>query len=200
MLTQSAQAQDERYFRDIYSGEMLQAAKEEVVPKIYYQAYSPRYVYDLNSDGVKEKFFYETRDGGHFVYVENANNDLLFKGNLESVGKGAYLYRIGLYKLNPKTTVMLLYFYEGNIDYIEFKGTSRLYFLTIEENNLQKIFLKKGPHIWEEFQNTKGHYRQRPYEVSLIDYNHDGTREIAVKHHLISRVYLYKGLGEWSNL
>lgn len=193
-------AQDERYFREIYTGEMLPRKAVDENKKIYYQAYTPRYVFDLNNDGEKEKFFYETRDGEHFFYLENTRNEQLYKGPFESVGKGAHLYRVGIHHLNSKTTVLLLYFYEGSIDYLNFQGTSRLYFLTIEDNDLHKIFFNKGPIIWEEFQNTKGHYRQRPYEISLIDYNQDGTREIAIKHHLISRVYIYRGKGQWANL
>jgi hypothetical protein len=194
-----AQAQDERYFREIFTGEMIHKDKKEEAKKVYYQAFTPRYIFDLNNDGDKEKFFYETRDAGHNFYIENSHNELLYKASFESVGKGAHLYRVGIHHLNPQTTVLLLYFFEGSIDYLNFQGTSRLYFLTIEDNDLHKIYLNRGPIIWEEFQNTKGHYRQRPFDISLIDYNHDGTREIAVKNHLISRVYLYRGKGLWAN-
>jgi hypothetical protein len=199
ILLNSANAQDERYFRDIFTGEMLLREKKSEVPKLYYQAFTPRYIFDLNNDNTKEKFFYETRDAEHIFYIENEKNELVFKAKFESVGKGAHLYRVGVYHINSKTSVLLLYFFEGSIDYINFKSTSRLYFLTIEDNDLSKINLRRGPIIWEEYQNTKGHYRQRPYEISLIDYNHDGTREIAIKSHLINRVYLYRGGGIWEN-
>ena len=99
--------------------------------------------------------------------------------------------------LSPHSKAILIHYFEGKIDYLTSHGTSRLDVITIDDKDLKKIHFAKGPIIWDEVDDKRMHYHQRPYEISVIDLDGDGIRDISVKYHLISRVMLYRGNGKW---
>ena len=87
--------------------------------------------------------------------------------------------------------VILIHYFEGKIQTIDYKGTSRLYLLTIKDGDLSTLTMTKGPALFIEEEKNKKSYIRRTYNVSLFDYDFDGFKEVAIKYHVISRVLVY---------
>ena len=155
---------------------------------------------DINGDKIEERIAYEGRDGEIWFSIYNNSGHQIFSYRLDAVGKGASLYRIRVRDISSRTKLLLLYFYQGNHDYLSFKGRSRLYFVTIDDKRLDKINAFKGPTFWEEAKHAQGHYHQRAYNISLKDYNRDGIMEVMVSHHLINTIYMYVDYGRWREI
>lgn len=190
-------AQDERLFREL----LLNSEKtknQKVLKKEYrIQARSNRHYLDLTEDHRPESLFTSKRDGEDWLEIFDNQGRSVFKEMLDTHGPWSRLYRIQVRRLNDNSKVILLYFYEGINRYLEFQGTTRLYFVSYEQNKLDTLKLYKGPVIWDEKRGFKDHYHQRRYDVSLYDLDADKTREITVSYGRMNRVYKYLGKGQW---
>lgn len=195
-LNPDAWAQDERTFRELI---IPKDKRGEQTGKIHYKARTDNYFFDLNEDLVHENIYFGSLDGITYFFIEDHKRNVIFKQKLKGVGGNQWPYRVSMRWLSPKSKALLIHFYEGKIDYLTRRGTSRLDVVTIDNNNLREINYTEGPIIWDEYDDKKVHYHQRPYEVSVLDLDGDGIRDISVKYHLISRVMLYKGNGIWKS-
>lgn len=192
-----ATAQDERYFRQLFSGE-INKGKEEVDEKKYsYFVHTPYYALDLNRDGVPEQIVFVKKDNEDWIEILNSEKKKIFGYLFENKGYDSELFRVELKTLSPTSSILLLYYYEGISKYINFQGTSRVYAITIDNNDLNTMKAFKGPSFFDEQKTFKGHYHKRNYEVILEDLNRDGVKELIVKHRNTSTVFMYKGHGLW---
>lgn len=163
------------------------------------KARSNRHYVDLNGDYRQESFYTAKRDGENWIHFFDNKGKEIFAAEISAAGPWSRLFRIQMRNLSDKTKVLLLYFYEGVTKYLEFQGTSRVYFVTIDNNDLKSLAIYKGPILWDEVRGFKNHYHQRKYEISLFDLDKDSIREISVKYGRMSRIYKYLGKGEWFN-
>ncbi|MGZ3789457.1 MAG: hypothetical protein ACXVLQ_13090 [Bacteriovorax sp.] len=192
--------QDERYFRQIFSGEL---AKEAVIPdekKYSFFIHTPYYALDLNHDNVPEEIVFVKKDGEDWLDIfENNKGEKkkIFSYRFETKGFNSALFRMEFKKLSAHTSVLILYYYEGLSRYTEMQGTSRIYAVTIDNDDLKTLSAFKGPSVFEEHKSLKGHYHLRNYQVYLQDLNNDGIKELIVKYRETSQVFLYNGLGKW---
>lgn len=198
-------AQDERYFRQLFSGSLSEDAqiqKEEEEKKVHYKATTPFYEIDLNDDLRNESLVFERRDGESWFHIHNYPNkkEKIFSYKFDTNGVDAKLYKISIRALSPSIKVLILHFYEGYTKYLEFSGTARYYFLTMENNNFKTLSMYKGPAFWVEKKGFKSDYYRRKYELELYDFNSDGIREVLIKHHLISKILHFQGQGRWIEL
>ncbi len=190
-------AQDERFLRQLFTGS-LKKSEEKVAPAaVHYKVRTPFYEFDFNGDLRNEKIIVEKLDAQTWIHVHAYNRERVFSHKFNVNGVNSDLYRIQVRNLSPTTRVFVLYFYEGKTEYVDFSGSARVYFMTIDNNDLKTLAVKKGPAVWEEVKVGTSHYHQRNYNLSLFDYNRDGVNEITVKYHLSSKVYFYKGKGKW---
>lgn len=192
-------AQDERLFRELLLHNKHSKLINKVKPTYFLKARSNSHMVDLTGDHRPEKLFTAKRDGEDWLQIYDHAGELLFKKTLDTQGPWSRLYRIQVRKLNEKSKVMLLYFYEGITRYLEFQGTTRIYFVTYDDNNLKTLRMYKGPVIWDEKRGFKDHYHQRVYDVSFFDLDGDETREVTVSYGRMNRVYKYLGKGSWYN-
>ena len=192
-----ATAQDERYFRQLFSGEINK--KQEVVDdrKYSYFVHTPYYALDLNRDGISEQVVFVKKDNEDWIEILNSDKKKIFGHRFENKGYDSELFRIELKTLSASTSILLLYYYEGVSKYINFQGTSRVYAITIDNNDLATMTAFKGPSFFDEQKTFKGHYHKRHYQVYLEDLNSDSIKELIVKHRETSNVFLYKGKGHW---
>ncbi len=200
LVAWSARAQDERYFRQIFSGELLKGANRLEDKKYSYLVHSPFYSLDLNNDGTFEQFVYAKKDSEDWVELFSENKGIrtkIFSYRLETKGYGSDLFKIQLKKLSGTTSIVLLYFYEGLSRYTELNASSRIYALTIDNGDLKTLSAFKGPSLFEEFRSFKGHYHLRDYQIYVQDLNNDNIKELIVKHREVSQVFLYQGSGKW---
>ncbi len=198
-LSEGTWAQDERLFREL----LIHSKKEKLknrVEKVYrIKARSNRHFVDLTADNRPESLITAKRDGEDWLQIYNDKGEEVFRSFLQASGPWSRLFKIQIRRLNDKTKVLLLYFYEGVTRYLEFQGTTRLYFLTYEENKLESLKLYKGPLLWDEKRGFKDHYHQKKYEVSFYDLDGDRTREVSISYGRMNRVFKYLGKGEWFN-
>lgn len=192
-----ATAQDERYFRQLFSGEINKGKAEVDEKKYSYFVHTPYYALDLNRDGVPEQIVFVKKDNEDWIEILNSEKKKIFGYLFENKGYDSELFRVELKTLSPTSSILLLYYYEGISKYINFQGTSRVYAITIDNNDLNTMKAFKGPSFFDEQKTFKGHYHKRNYEVILEDLNRDGVKELIVKHRNTSTVFMYKGQGLW---
>lgn len=197
ILSWGAKAQDERYFRQIFSGELTKTEETIENKKYSYVLHSPYYALDLNRDGASEQVVFVKRDSEDWLDILSSDNKKIFSFRFDNLGYDSELFKIEMKTLGPHTTILLLYYYEGISKYIDFQGTSRLYAVTIDNNDLKTLATFKGPSFFDEVKNFKGHYHKRNYQVYLEDLNKDSNKELIIKYRASNSVFLYKGEGKW---
>ncbi|MDO9183733.1 MAG: hypothetical protein Q7U04_15065 [Bacteriovorax sp.] len=196
--------QDERYFRQIFSGDLVPKAQVQTEEKKYsYFIHTPYYALDLNHDGIPEEIVFVKKDSEDWIEifeVKNGEKKKIFSYRFETKGFNSELFKIELKRLSAKTTVILMHYYEGISLYTEMQATSRIYVGTIDNDDLKTLSVMKGPSFFEEHKSLKGHYHIRNYQVYLQDLNNDQAKELVVKYRLMSQVFFYNGDGKWSGL
>jgi len=193
-----AWSQDELYIKKMLLQERLQQSTKEIKKTVYdLQASTPLYKVDLNQDKYKEGIINFFDNGRDVLHILSHRGKLIKSFELDAFGKNAVLDRIAIKQLSAETNVMILYFYAGEQEYIDYKGQGRLYFINIDKNNFDKMNIQKGPSFWSEAKDSHGNYHRRHYQVNLKDLNHDGVKEILVKYASISQVCMYQGEGKW---
>ncbi len=192
-----ALAQDERYFRQLFSGELNKGDKRDDARKYSWNVHTPYYSLDLNRDGKEEQVVFVKKENEDWIEIFDAQKNKIFSYLFENKGYDSELFRIELKTLNASTDILVLYYYEGVSKYINFQGTSRIYAITIDKRDLATLSAFKGISFFDEVKTFKGHYHKRFYEVYLEDLTRDGTKELIIKHRNASTVFVYKGQGKW---
>lgn len=192
--------QDERYFRQIFSGELSREKAGADDKKYSYFIHTPYYEVDLNRDKTPEELIFVKKDSEDWIEIfekKAGERKKIFSYRFETKGYDSELYRIELKTLSPSASILILYYYEGLSKYTEMQSTSRVYAITIDHNDLKTLSGFKGPAFFEEYRSLKGHYHLRNYQVYLQDLNNDDIKELIVKFHLTSQVFMYEGQGKW---
>jgi hypothetical protein len=195
-----AMPQDERYFRQIFSGELAKSGAPVDEKHYSYFIHTPYYAIDLNRDKNPEEIVFVKKDSEDWIEIYEKSKGVrtkIFSYRFETKGFDSELFRIEFKKLSDKTAILLLYYYEGLSKYTEMQSTSRIYAITIDNDNLKSLTAFKGPSVYEEHKSLKGHYHLRNYQVYLQDLNNDGTKELIVKFRETSQVFIYDGNGKW---
>ena len=198
-MSWSAMAQDERFFRQLFSGELIKDHKIIEEKKYSHFFHTPYYALDLDRDGKAEHLVFVKKDSEDWIEILNSDKEKIFGYQFENKGYDSELFRIELKTLSANASILLLYYYEGVTKYINFQGTSRIYAITIDNNNLKTLKGFKGPSFFDEQKTFKGHYHKRNYDVYLEDLNADLVKELVIKHNNFSRVFMYKGQGHWQS-
>lgn len=193
----SLNAQDEKAFRDILLYQKKDTNTKEI-GKEFVKTRSERYVIDLNNDQRPDSFYTVKKDGKDLITFFDHKKRKVYSYSFDAHGPWSRIFRIQIREISKKTKVFLIYFYEGLNRYLEVKGTARLYFLTLDNNDFKTFSMFKGPLVWTEKRDRKDSYLKRKYEVSMFDYDNNGMREISVKFRDISRVFTYIGNGTWA--
>lgn len=197
MISWAGRAQDERIFRDIISPEKIMGDSLTAVspPKVI--THTNEYLIDINGDGNQEILFFVKKDCEDFLYLYDYQRNKKFEYKFELKGINARPYRVALHRIDGKTNVLLIYYYEGESNYIDLRSSVKLYFLTIDNQDLDSVYMYKGPMVFEEFKFFKSQYHLKNYEITFADLNNDGRNKIIVKNRGISQVFFYKEKGIW---
>ena len=194
-----AYCQDERFYRQLFDGSFSRAQDKDFVYK--YEFTSPEYMIDLNRDGIVDSFQTVKKDGVDFIRIMDANGITKFEASLEAKGVGSKIFKAHLLGVSKEADALILHFYEGKTEAAVFEGSARIYVITIQDRDMNKITMTKGPHFFHEFESEDGHYYKywnRRFIVNTVDYNSDGAKEISVSFNGIHRILIYKGNGVWS--
>ncbi len=193
-------SQDERNFRKIITGELTKQDYQEVKEKYKLLVRSPYYLFDLDEDSNSESFVVSKKDGEDWFSIYDSNKKEIFKYRLETKGNNSSIYRITGKMLSKSTKVFIIHFFEGYTDFLEFTGTARFYFLTLDNNDLKTLSIYKGPYFWYENKGFKDSYQRRQNFLNFKDYDNDGIKEIITHYRSIKRIFKYKKFGKWVKL
>ena len=190
-LAISAMSQDERDFRKMIVGDTSEADENTKI-RTFFKVSSPVYKIDLTDDRKAEIVHFTKKDGQDRIHIKDHNELSVFKYKFEPKGAGSHFVKLKIRRLSNSSKVIIIYYYEGYNEHLNFKATGRLYFLTIDDNDLETISIYKGPYFWDESRNYRGSYYRRMQKVDIHDFNGDGIKDISVYHKDINRVYLYR--------
>jgi hypothetical protein len=199
ILSGLASAQDERYFRQILTGELPrinEVAKE--VASTQFSVNGPLYRVDLNDDGVEEIIQPQKRDGVDWIEIKNSSLTTLFEARLLAMGAESSIYKIRVVDLSQKVRALVLYVDEGTTKGLRFESTARLFVISFENKNLSKMWIEQGPHFFHEKEGQRDQYWRRNYSVNVFDMDGDGVKEISVQYNHTQRIMKYNGSGNWS--
>lgn len=199
LLSLNVWAQDERYYRQILSGELPKSSvdvKEDPIQHL--SLMGSRYLVDLNGDGNDEILQPQKRDGVDFLEIRDASERKIFEAKLFVMGAESHLFKIKLVSLSPKVKTLILFMDEGFTQGRKFESSGRIFLIAFENNDLATMKFAQGPHFYHEKAGQREQYWTRDYMVNIVDMNNDGVKEIAVQYNHIQRILIYKGFGEWS--
>ncbi len=191
-------AQDERYYRQILTGELPVTAEPKESFVRNYLVKGSEYMVDLDGDGIEEIIQPEKRDGIDYLTILNSSRGKIFSAKLFASGGDSAIYKIRMVNLTPKVKTLIIFLDEGSTKGLRFESVARIYFLSYEDNKLDTLKLNPGPHIYHEKEAQRDQYFRRQFLVDVKDLNHDLKREVIVHFGHIQYVYEYKGSGEWS--
>jgi len=198
MLSGVGFAQDERYYRQILSGEMPkinQDAGDKAVGQ--FNVSGTAYKFDLDDDKIEETIQPQKRDGVDWLEIRNSSERKLFEAKLLAMGADSTIYKIKVVNISDKVKAAILFLDEGHTTGKRFESTARIYVLTYEKNDLTTLKMTEGPHFFHEKQSQREQYWRRDFMVNVYDIDGDGTREIAIQYNHIQRIMQYSGNGEW---
>lgn len=197
-LSSSVWGQDERYYRQILSGELPKMSDGiRETSEHQFNVAGPSYLIDLNGDGIEETLQPQKRDGVDWIEIRNSAKQRIFDAKLLAVGAGSFLYKAKLVALSPKVKALILFLDEGFTAGRRFEATARIFVITYEKNDLETMKIVEGPHIFHEKEAIREQYFRRDYLVNVVDMNKDGQKEISVQYNHIQRIMEYLGNGEW---
>lgn len=198
-LFQPLKAQDERYVRKLLSGDLTRPAPLAGEAKYTYRARSAYFEIDLNGDHRSESFVLEKKDGEDWIHVFSYGRKKVYSYRFTPIGPNSRVYRITSKRLSKNTVAYILHYFEGTSGYLKFTAQARYYFLTIDNNDLKTLATYKGPAYWEEFKSFNfNHYHQRKYELTAVDFNSDGVKELSLRYNDANTVFFYRGKGAWT--
>ena len=201
ILTGVVGAQDERYYRQILSGELSKSSeniKDTIISPI--NAFGGLYRIDLNSDGIEETIQPQKRDGVDWIEVRDASQRKLFEAKLLAMGAESVLYKVRLVSLSQKVRAIILYLDEGFTKGRHFESTAKVYLISFENNDLSTMSITDGAHFFHEKKAQREQYLRRTYNVNVHDIDGDGVKEISVQYNSIQRIFRYKTNGEWEKI
>ena len=197
-LSGAGHGQDERYYRQILTGELPKAAQGNGErPVTQFNVSGSNYKFDLDGDRIEETITPQKRDGVDWLEIRNSSETKLFEAKLLAMGAHSHIYKIKVVNLNSKVKALIIFLDEGQTAGKRFESTGRFFVLTFENNDLSTLSMTEGPHFFHEKEAQREQYWRRDYVVNIYDVDGDGTREIAVQYNHIQRIMKYLGKGIW---
>ena len=194
-------AQDERFFRQIFSGELTESAAKVQEPKekrpYWFTAQTPHYLLDLNRDTLRESIVFAKKDNEDWLEIYNSVKQKIFSYRFENMGINSGLYRVEHKQLTSSTDVLMLYYYVGYTKFLNTDASARLYILTIDNRDLKSMSVFKGPSFFDERKTKRGHYHQRRYIIETLQLKADNTKQIVLRNRGVNEAFIYEGKGKW---
>ncbi|MBF0362609.1 MAG: hypothetical protein HQK49_16435 [Oligoflexia bacterium] len=192
-------AQNERFIRDMFANQINKQENYKSYVTYKWLANTPFYQIDLTADGVAENILVSKRDAEDWFVVTNSKRIPVLEFKMDRVGVESFVYKVRVVRISASTVALIIFHYQGYYKEINFLGKSKIYFVTIDDNDLKKINYSVGPTIWEEKETYPHRYSQRFYDVRVNDLNSDNVKEIIVSYGRNSHIFSYLGNGQWRN-
>ena len=121
-------AQDERVLR--YLLRKKQFKEKTLIDKTHFRLTTKFYEIDLNDDNRNEKISMESNDGINYFVIRNHRNFPIFREALLTQALGGIVHRVRLVEVSSETKLLIVYYFEGKTEYLDFNATGRLYFIS----------------------------------------------------------------------
>lgn len=191
-------AQDERYYRQLLSGELPKLSTEYSEKQEHqFNVKGASYHIDLNGDGIEEVIQPQKRDGVDWIEIQASNKRKIFDAKLLAMGSESSIYKIKIAQISAKTKLLMIFLDEGKTSGRRFESTARIFLLTFDDNDLSTLHLTEGPHFFHEKEGQRDQYWLRDYSVEVRDVDQNGVRDVVVQFNHIQRMMFYVGAGEW---
>ncbi len=197
-FSQILHAQDERYYRQILTGELPKALGPiSGIELPSFNAYGNIYRLDINGDGIEESIQPQKRDGVDWIEIRDSSQRKVFEAKLLAQGAESYLYKIRLVSLSTKARALILFLDEGFTKGKYFESTAKIYLVSLDNNDLSTLKISDGAHFFHEKKAQRELYWRRIYNVNVFDMDNDGIKDISVQYNNIQRIFRYLGNGNW---
>jgi hypothetical protein len=199
LLSGLGQAQDERYYRQILTGELPKFSQESEEKELAakFTVSGGAYQIDLDGDKTEETLEPQKRDGVDWLEIRDFSKRKIFEAKLLAMGAKSAIYKIKLVHINRMVKALIIFLDEGQTAAKRFESTARIFVLSFKNNDLSTMTLSQGPHFFHEREAQREQYWRRDYAVNVYDMDGDGSREIIVQYNHIQRIMKYKANGEW---
>jgi hypothetical protein len=193
------QAQDERFLREIFSGDVLKSEADtiESIKKVHFIAPGPLYQIDLTGNDRNESILIEKRDGQDWFHLYSYEMKNVLSYKLTPRAANSVVYRLRMVRLSQNVMGLLIHHYEGLNQYLETHANSRVHMLTIENNDLSTASVSPGPRYWVELQKGRETFSRRKYSIEFVDLDKTGIKELILRYNNINAVYKFMGKGKW---
>lgn len=191
-------AQDESFYRQIFTGQLKVSQKDQSEFKIVVQ--SDIYKLDLNSDDEDEGIVFYKKDALDYMAIIKPTGKKLMEYKLPAKAGDGRVDKLYIKSLNATDAVIVVHYYEGAHQGVIFQASARLFFISFNRKKLSDFHVYEGPMYFHELEKTRDQYELRGHTVNVVDLNNDGTKEISVNYNHIDRIYFYQGEGRWSAL
>jgi len=189
-------SQDESLLRSEFLSNQFSKKVTGSKPKFFQR--SSLYKINLNSDHLLEGISFIKKDGKDYIELLNSSNKLLFKFEFAAVGINSRLFKIKFKKIKYQN-ILLLYYYEGEVNGLEKRSSVRLYLLAFKKN-LKQFKVTKGPIIWKGYKTYLNNYFEKEFKVKILDSNQDQLLDIYLESPNIHNVILQKKNLKWLSL
>ena len=108
-----AQAQDERFLRELLSERYFDPSLKPSVTNQYFRTVSPFYEIDLDGNGRHETLVLEKAGGRDFIHIHDYEGKRLFSGEFTPLGERSHVFKVNFKSIGGGYKVLLLQYYEG---------------------------------------------------------------------------------------
>ncbi len=197
-LVKNLCAQDERLFRNTVLGAFYPTdITAKLKDKYLLRTNSSMYRVDITGNGFKEGIIIEKMGAESWLHIHNTVFSRLNSFSLEEKGLRARPYKLVLKHISPTVRALLVYFYEGYSEYLDFHGSSRLYIITITDGDIENAIMTAGPQFFEESREIHKRYYLKRMEIYTKDLDNNGVKEIILSKHLMTKVLVLRSDGKW---
>tara|TARA_B100000925_G_scaffold87749_1_gene63227 strand:+ start:19761 stop:20417 length:657 start_codon:yes stop_codon:yes gene_type:complete len=187
-------AQSERFIREALQGKLTQKKEENISLKSKIHASSDFFKIDLNFDSFKDGILFKAGDHSQEILIYNAKKEMIKSFEMPYVGFRSSLLKYTLNKLGSGIYLVVLYYSEGRVSYLDKSSRVKTYLLTIRKDvSRENLFFQSGPVLMEEFISKRhGHLLKR--SLDIVDLDGNGIKDLVVETSLgVKTVYV---LGE----
>lgn len=174
-------AQDESFIRESLQGKFNEKRREEFFLSSKVDALSKLFRIDLNFDSYKDALLLKATGHQQEILIFNGKKELVTTFSMPYVGFRSSTLKYSLKKLGKKKFLVIFYFSEGRINYLEKSSKVRTYLLTINDSiKKENLYFQRGPILMEEF-SSKRHEHLSTSSLELTDLDKDGVKDIVIE-------------------
>jgi hypothetical protein len=173
--------QSESYIRQALQGKYVDKKPIEFTLGSSINKLGNFYKVDLNFDSFKDGILLKAGDHQQEILIFNAKKELIKTFKMQYVGFNSSTLKYSLNSLGRGVFLVIFYFAEGRINYLERSNSVRTYLMTINKYvDEENLYFQRGPILMDEF-SSKRHGHLVKSNLDLIDLDKNGIKDIVIE-------------------